>query len=409
MKKTLKSVFTFLMVLVMLTGLVGTAFAASPSITFKGFSDGFEFEPGSEYTETDLFQSFKGVMPGDVLTENITFKNAATDCDYVNLYMRAVPHGEENALSEKVAETETVATMTQFLKQLSMKVWNGETLIFEASADELGGLQENTLLGTFRTGETATLKVELSVPLELGNEFANRVGEVDWVFHVEAYSESQLTVRKVWADGNSLHRSDEITVNLLKDGKVEKSQILNAENGWTYTFDRLVEGHAWTVEEAKVPAGYTASYHTEGNVTTITNSPVSRPNPPVKPQPPEEITVVKEWSGDVVKNRPDSVTIALYDGSKVYDTVRLGDWNDWTYTWKKLDSDGNWQVVEINIPEGYTPSYRVRGDVVTVTNIASLIETGQTNWPIYVLGALGAALVLFGLATATKRKKGKNA
>ena len=118
---------------------------------------------------------------------------------------------------------------------------------------------------------------------------------------------------------------------------------------------------------------------------------------------------MKQWSGDNAKNRPDSVTITLYDGEKVYDTVRLGDWNDWTYTWKKLDGRGNWQVVETNIPKGYTPSYRVRSDVVTVTNTYSLIDTGQLNWPIYVLAALGAVLLLSGLLMATKRKKGKNA
>lgn len=72
--------------------------------------------------------------------------------------------------------------------------------------DELDGLKSNKLLGTFRTGETATLKVELSVPIELDNKYANRVGEVDWIFHVEAYNESQLSVRKVWSDGNANQR-----------------------------------------------------------------------------------------------------------------------------------------------------------------------------------------------------------
>ena len=78
------------------------------------------------------------------------------------------------------------------------------------------------------------------------DRFANRVGEVDWIFHVEAYNESQLSVRKVWSDGNANHTGESITVNLLKDGRVERSQVLNAENGWAYTFDRLLEGHTWT-------------------------------------------------------------------------------------------------------------------------------------------------------------------
>lgn len=253
MKKSFKAITSLVLMLLVVMSMSVTAFAASPSITFEGFSKGFDFQPGSEYTETDLFGSFKNVMPGDTVTETITFTNSATDCDFVNLYMRAEAHDEtDNPLSPKVAEKENVATMTEFLSKLSMKVWNGTELIYDASPDQLDGLKSNKFLGTFRTGETATLKVELSVPIELDNKYANRVGEVDWIFHVEAYNESQLSVRKVWSDGNANHANDSITVNLLKDGKVESSQELNAANGWAYTFDRLLEGHTWTVEEAEV-------------------------------------------------------------------------------------------------------------------------------------------------------------
>ena len=273
MKKSCRAICSLVLMLLMVMSLASTAFAASPSITFNGFSKGFDFQPGSEYTQTDLFGSFKNVMPGDTVTETITFTNSATDCDFVNLYMRAEAHDETaNPLSSKVAEKETVVTMTEFLSKLSMKVWNGTELIYDASPDELDGLKTNKFLGTVRTGETATLKVELTVPIELDNKFANRVGEVDWIFHVEAYNESQLTVRKVWSNGNANHANDSITVNLLKDGRVERSQVLNAANGWAYTFDRLLEGHTWTVEEANVPADYTVSYSTVGTMTTITNT-----------------------------------------------------------------------------------------------------------------------------------------
>ena len=251
MKKSFKAITSLVLMLLVVMSMSVTAFAASPSITFEGFSKGFDFQPGSEYTETDLFNNFKNVMPGDTVTETITFTNSATDCDFVNLYMRAEAHDEtDNPLtySETFENTdgkdqanipgqrdETVATMTDFLSKLSMKVWNGTELIYDASPDQLDGLKSNKLLGTFRTGETATLKVELAVPADLGNEYANRVGEVDWIFHVEAYQESQLTVRKIWSDGNSNHPNDSVTVTLLRDGKVEKSEVLNAKNGWTYT------------------------------------------------------------------------------------------------------------------------------------------------------------------------------
>lgn len=412
MKKSFKAITSLVLMLLVVMSMSATAFAASPSITFEGFSKGFDFQPGSEYTETDLFGNFKNVMPGDTVEETITFTNSATDCDFVNLYMRAEAHDEtDNPLSPKVAEKETVATMAEFLSKLSMKVWNGTELIYNASPDELDGLKSNKLLGTFRTGETATLKVELSVPIELDNKYANRVGEVDWIFHVEAYNESQLSVRKVWSDGNANHENDSVTVNLLKDGKVERSQELNAANGWAYTFDRLLEGHTWTVEEAEVPAGYTVSYNTVGTLTTITNTKKTPPKPDPDPDPsyPLDVVVRKVWSGDDGKERPDSVTVTLYDGDVPYETVRLGAWNNWTCTWKDLSAYGNWQVIESNIPKGYVPSYSVSGNVVTITNTRSLIQTGQLNWPIWVLGGAGLVLVSLGGAMLAKKKRENNA
>ena len=406
MKKSCRAICSLVLMLLMVMSLASTAFAASPSITFNGFSKGFDFQPGSEYTQTDLFGSFKNVMPGDTVTETITFTNSATDCDFVNLYMRAEAHDETaNPLSSKVAEKETVVTITEFLSKLSMKVWNGTELIYDASPDELDGLKTNKFLGTFRTGETATLKVELTVPIELDNKFANRVGEVDWIFHVEAYNESQLTVRKVWSNGNANHANDSITVNLLKDGRVERSQVLNAENGWAYTFDRLLEGHTWTVEEADVPAGYTVSYRTVGTMTTITNTKKTPSKPDPDPSYPLDVVVRKVWSSDDMKDRPDSVTVTLYNGDVPYETVRLGAWNNWTYTWKDLSAYGNWQVIESNIPKGYVPSYSVSGNVVTITNTRSLIQTGQLNWPIWVLGGAGLVLVSLGGAMLVKKKK----
>ena len=404
MKKSCKATFSLVLMLLMVMSLASTAFAASPSITFNGFSKGFDFQPGSEYTETDLFGSFKNVMPGDTVTETITFTNSAADCDFVNLYMRAEAHDETaNPLSPKVAEKETVVTMTEFLSKLSMKVWNGTELIYDASPDELDGLKTNKFLGTYHSGEKATLKVELNVPIELGNEYANRVGEVDWIFHVEAYNESQLSVRKVWSDGNANHADESITVNLLKDGRVERSQVLNTENGWAYTFDRLLEGHTWTVEEVNVPADYTVSYSTVGTMTTITNT--RNYTPPTPPTSPLDITVHKVWSSDDGKDHPDSVTVTLYNGDAAYDTVRLGAWNNWSYSWKDLNTYGNWQVIETNIPKGYVPSYHVSEGVVTITNTRSLIQTGQLNWPIWVLGGAGLALVALGGAVLVKKKK----
>ena len=201
MKKTLKTISALALVLVLLLGMSATAFAES-KVTYEGGAEKFVFLPGSEYTETDLFENFKGVMPGDVITQEITVQNNYTKADKVKIYLRAVLHDEQgNPLSEEVAKSEDVVSMQDFLSQLSMTVKQGDKVLFSASPDELDGLEKNVLLGTFPGKSYTKLVVELTVPIELRNEYANRVGEVDWVFTAE---EVKKDARPQTGDDSSL-------------------------------------------------------------------------------------------------------------------------------------------------------------------------------------------------------------
>ena len=71
------------------------------------------------------------------------------------------------------------------LEDFSMTVKQGDRVIYQASPDELDGLAQNVLLGNFASGESVELTVELKVPAELDNKYAERIGEVDWVFVAE--------------------------------------------------------------------------------------------------------------------------------------------------------------------------------------------------------------------------------
>ena len=165
-----------------------------------------------EYTATDLFDGFKNVMPGDELDQPVTVENGSEMT--VKVYLRAEAHDEaSNPLTYdepyeeadgkdqgQDAETgdlvggegqrdETVATMGDFLAQLTMTIKNGESVIFSASPDQEAQLSSNVLLGELKPDESLSLNVNLNVPIEMGNEYANRVGEVDWVFTVEEVPE----------------------------------------------------------------------------------------------------------------------------------------------------------------------------------------------------------------------------
>ena len=186
MKRILSKISILLVAMVLATGAV---FAADGSVTYEGGAEEFVFLPGSEYTETDLFDNFKGVMPGDTIEQKIIVKNDTKDCDYVKIFMRGEAHGDDNALSESVAAEETMVSMKDFLKQLDMTVLKDGKVIFEGSGSELEGFEESVLLGEFIRGDEVELTVKLSAPIEMGNEYQHRVGEIDWVFTAEQHND----------------------------------------------------------------------------------------------------------------------------------------------------------------------------------------------------------------------------
>lgn len=425
-RKSLILSFAFLSALLLALAAPLAALADEGSITFKAGADGTNivvFEPGSVFTDTDLFDNFKGVMPGDRREERITIHNKFDDCDYVKVWMKAVPHTDvqgENPISpavlalltadERRGETPELDYMLDFLAQLSLEVKSGGETVYKASPDELDGLAESVYLGKITADETITLNAVLVVPAELGNGYANRIGEVDWVFTVESFDiptpppeDTTLTVRKIWEDDGK-NRPTAVTVELL-DGETPYAKVeLNEENQWTYTWDKLDKKREWNVREVGVPDGYTAAYAREGSVVTVTNTRPATPPPTV----PVDLTVRKVWDNKG-GSKPESVKITLYDGNSAVESVWLGEWNGWTHKWRGLDGSGHWQVIETAIPRGYVPSYACSGGVVTITNTGTLIQTGQLKWPIPVLAALGLLLIVCGIIVYIKKRKHKDA
>ena len=185
----MKKVCSLLLVLAVILSMGVTASAASTDIAYNGHKKITVYPKTTVYTDSDLFGSFKGVMPGDQLAEEIKITNWALDSDYVMVYMQAVAHDEvENPIeSEIIDREESVATMKEFLGQLHMTVHEKNQEVFNDSPEQGS---ERIYLGSLRRGKSMTLDVKLSVPAELGNEFANRKGEVDWVFTFEGYKDS---------------------------------------------------------------------------------------------------------------------------------------------------------------------------------------------------------------------------
>ncbi len=161
----MKRIITLILALLLL-GCVSAQ--AASNVIFVGGAEEFVFMPGSVYTDSDLFENFKGVMPGDVLTQRIIVKNNSGK--EVRIFLRADPVEEKHR---------------DFLNQMNLQVRCKDEQIFDAATSETAQLTENTLLGAFKAAGSTELVLTLTVPYDMGNEYMATMGIVPWTFLVE--------------------------------------------------------------------------------------------------------------------------------------------------------------------------------------------------------------------------------
>lgn len=167
----MKKIISICLALLLAAALCGSAMAAA-AVNYEGGAEKFVFIPGSEYSDSDLFENFKDVLPGDTLTQTIRVQN---DTDkQVRIYLRAEP-------VEDMYE--------DFLSQLNMVVECKDKEIFDAEPSKTAQLTNNTLLGTFKKAGSTELTLTLTVPAEMGNQYMGAIGVVPWTFMVEEIPE----------------------------------------------------------------------------------------------------------------------------------------------------------------------------------------------------------------------------
>ena len=96
-------------------------------------------------------------------------------------------------------------------------------------------------------------------------------------------------VLKIWDDCSGYIRPASVTVHLLKNGKIFSTAVLNAANGWKYTWEGLDPSALWQLAE-EVPAGYTVTLEQEGDAFLLTNSAPEAEPPTTEPETPTEST-----------------------------------------------------------------------------------------------------------------------
>lgn len=162
--------------------------------------------------------------------------------------------------------------------------------------------------------------------------------------------------------------------------------------------------------------------------------------------------VIKIWKDNGFEQfRPKEVVIELLGNGRVMDRVVLSERNNWKHTWRNLDPDVEWTVVErIERRSGYTVAIYRDGDTFIVENTYEphypperpedpkepkspppevpetpgevpptpgevpptpgepgkpiLPQTGQLWWPVFLLVGLGSIMLVLGLIQNRKKR-----
>ena len=79
--------------------------------------------------------------------------------------------------------------------------------------------------------------------------------------------------------------------------------------------------------------------------------------------------------------------------------------NNWQVTYTDMPESDAYSVKEVDVPKGFTATYKQNGYIFTVTNTSTLIQTGQLIWPIPVLAVGGMLFIAVGIMLLQKKRK----
>lgn len=117
-----------------------------------------------------------------------------------------------------------------------------------------------------------------------------------------------------------------------------------------------------------------------------------------------DITIKKVWNTGKGSQATESITVQLLKNATLIETAVLTAQNNWQVTYSDMPESDAYSIAEVNVPKGFTATYSKSGYVFTVTNTASLAQTGQLIWPIPVLAMAGLCLIAVGTIVLRKTR-----
>lgn len=159
-------------------------------VTFNGSDGGFDFGDNS-----DLFSTFKNLLPGQTVIQNISVGNSHDESTEIFLKAECFTGGNDGLLFKLLTEFTdveiAVGGKTVYDGPLWQKEGGPEIRSASDGAEEgrISGLEElygrGISLGVVDTGSGKDITVELKLSPDAGNEFQDLAGDVDWIFYAK--------------------------------------------------------------------------------------------------------------------------------------------------------------------------------------------------------------------------------
>lgn len=240
--------------------------------TYNLYQISVKDEAENTFARTDAFTEDKAAV-GDIdfLTDASEMMAAATTLDHFAIANGVAPYMTATAAA---GEDGKVSCVFSGLKP-------GIYLVGSTSTERDGYMIRTSPVFAYlpATGEGGIRLYDLAVTVK---------GEKEKI----PTPKTERTVYKVWKDdtGKGIEdHPDSIKVQLMAgtDGKFEAlgdPVVLNADNGWKYTWKDLTADKEYKVSEVDVPQGYTCTIDdsSKKNTTVITNKKNTPPTPPKK-------------------------------------------------------------------------------------------------------------------------------
>lgn len=161
------------------------------SVHYRGRENGFDITK----KQTDLFASFKNLLPGCARTQKITIANDSGT--QTELFLRA------EAAEQKTMNSQQAVLVQKLLNQYAkIRITGEKGVLYEGpvSGNPSGNetsMKYNISLGTYAPWEKKELLVTLSVDSAMDNHYQDLTGRVRWVFTAVGEDETGLPTETV--------------------------------------------------------------------------------------------------------------------------------------------------------------------------------------------------------------------